>query len=177
MNFDLQLFYSINGWAGRNAIADGIGIFFARDLIVFETFIVFLILLWMTSRGQLERARRMLLLIVVSVVIAFAASVAIGLARERPRPYVVQPVTRQLVGYPGLDRSFPSGHATIAFALAFATAFALPAWTIPMILIALLVGFGRVFVGVHYPFDVVGGAMLSLIVTYALSRYHGWGSR
>ncbi len=169
-NFDVQLFYSINGFAGKNPILDGVGIFLARDLIVFEAFLVFLLMLWMLRGGKEERVRSFFILTIASVAISFALSYSFGFVRFRSRPFVSQRGTVRLVSSPSIMKSFPSGHATVAFALAFATALALPAWAIPMLALALLVGVGRVFVGVHYPLDVFGGGLLALVVTLCI-RY------
>ncbi|MDA0987150.1 MAG: phosphatase PAP2 family protein [Bacteroidetes bacterium] len=69
--------------------------------------------------------------------------------------------------------SFPSGHTTSAFALA--TTVALNSdkkeLIIPMYLWATAVGYGRIYFGVHYPSDVLGGAILGCTVGYAIHKY------
>ena len=64
--------------------------------------------------------------------------------------------------------SFPSGHATASLAVAFSYALVLPAWGGPLILLALLVGFSRVRLGVHYPSDVLVGQMLAMLTAVGL---------
>lgn len=60
--------------------------------------------------------------------------------------------------------SFPSGHASFMFALAF-TMYAIDRKAVPiLIILAILTGIARVLVGVHYWYDIVGGAFLGLIV-------------
>lgn len=58
--------------------------------------------------------------------------------------------------------SFPSGHSTAAMAVAFVYALAFPALAIPLVGLAVLVGASRVFLGVHYPGDVVSGQLLAI---------------
>lgn len=58
------------------------------------------------------------------------------------------------------DYSFPSGHATIAFAAATVLSRIEPRWTIFLYVLALLISFSRIYLGVHYPLDVVSGAIL-----------------
>ncbi len=65
--------------------------------------------------------------------------------------------------------SFPSGHACAAMALAVGLANALPVLTVPLLLLALLVGFSRVMLGVHYPGDVLMGQAIALICAYPIS--------
>ena len=62
------------------------------------------------------------------------------------------------------DKAFPSAHAAMAFAGAFAILFHMPpGFGIPAILFALLMGYSRMYVGVHYLSDVLGGLMTGLI--------------
>lgn len=58
--------------------------------------------------------------------------------------------------------SFPSGHSTAAMAVAFSYALAFPAFAVPLVGLAMLVGASRVFLGVHYPGDVVIGQLLAI---------------
>jgi undecaprenyl-diphosphatase len=74
-------------------------------------------------------------------------------------------------------QSFPSGHATTAFALAAVVGFLSPRWFYPMLAVAVLIALSRVALGVHYPSDVTGGAILGLLGAY-LARFifalRGW---
>jgi undecaprenyl-diphosphatase len=68
------------------------------------------------------------------------------------------------------DHSFPSGHAATSFACATVFAFAFPRFAAAFYLLAVAIGFSRIYVGVHYPLDVVGGALLGILVAIALLR-------
>jgi undecaprenyl-diphosphatase len=67
-----------------------------------------------------------------------------------------------------LDIAFPSGHASTSFAGATVLALALPRLAVAFYALAALVSLSRVYVGVHYPLDIVAGALLGLAVGLAV---------
>jgi len=113
--------------------------------------------------------RRYAVFVFTVVAVAIADTSAAGLKRvfdvERPSSHYAEPKT--LVHAP-VDGSFPSGHASTSFAAATVLTFARPRWAPAFFLLALAIGFSRVYVGVHYPLDVVGGAVLGILVATAL---------
>lgn len=78
---------------------------------------------------------------------------------DRARPPLVDPQIDPLVGLPG-SPSFPSGHAVTAFAAASAVGVLAPRLRWPLLALAALVAFSRVYLGVHFWLDVVAGAAL-----------------
>jgi undecaprenyl-diphosphatase len=85
----------------------------------------------------------------------------------RERPPLRFPEPHPLVHVPG-NPSFPSGHAATSFACAATLAWLTPLSPIALYALATLIAFSRVYVGVHYPLDVIGGAALGLGVATAL---------
>jgi membrane-associated phospholipid phosphatase len=102
---------------------------------------------------------------------------ALKLAFNRDRPFVT---------YPYLDKqadagsySFPSGHTSSAFALATSMSLAFPKWYVvaPVFLYASAAGYSRMHLGVHYPSDVLAGAIVgtgsALLSNYLQQRWTG----
>jgi membrane-associated phospholipid phosphatase len=73
-----------------------------------------------------------------------------------------------LVGVPG-SPSFPSGHAMSAFAVAGAIALLAPRLRVPVLTLAAVIGFSRVYLGVHFWIDVLAGALLGLAIGLAVA--------
>jgi undecaprenyl-diphosphatase len=87
----------------------------------------------------------------------------------RDRPPLVYADPMPLVGLPHTG-AFPSGHAASAFAAATVIAWASRRLAVPAYLLAALVAWSRVYVGVHWPLDVIGGAALGTLVAIALLK-------
>ena len=106
-------------------------------------------------------------LTVVAVVLADWSSMGIKALVDRPRPPLRYAEPKTLVPVPH-DGSFPSGHAATSFAAATMLAFAFPRLAPFLYVLAAAVAFSRVYVGVHYPLDVIGGALLGVLVAVGL---------
>ncbi|HPU36279.1 MAG TPA: phosphatase PAP2 family protein, partial [Bacillota bacterium] len=78
---------------------------------------------------------------------------------RRPRPFETFAVTNLLV-LPPDSYSFPSAHTANAFASALVLARKIPPVAGPVLVLALLMSFSRVYVGVHYPLDILAGAFV-----------------
>jgi undecaprenyl-diphosphatase len=107
-----------------------------------------------------------------TILIAESVSGALKGWIGRDRPPLSNPDPEPLVQLPVTD-SFPSGHATVSFACATTLALAVPRLRIPLYVLAALIAFSRVYVGVHYPFDVLAGALLGVGLAIALRTLAG----
>ncbi|MBW2475122.1 MAG: phosphatase PAP2 family protein [Deltaproteobacteria bacterium] len=112
--------------------------------------------------------------------VAFAAALAVGLSVllfmcvknliGRPRPFEAWQELTCLMAPP--DKfSFPSGHTMTAFSIWGAFFVGIPLLSHFYLLIALLIGLSRIFLGLHYPTDVLVGAVLGGSIGYGLASY------
>ncbi|WP_395572945.1 phosphatase PAP2 family protein [Streptomyces sp. BK79] len=127
---------------------------------------------WWRSRRGSTHAFAIAVLAPVATAVAYVCSELLksGVTEERPCRAVAGAVPSLAECPPTGDWSFPSNHATIAGASALTLVLvrrALVWLTAPL---ALLMAFSRVFVGVHYPHDVVAGLLLGAVVAAAAVR-------
>jgi undecaprenyl-diphosphatase len=110
-----------------------------------------------------------LVLMLASDFVADGLSLVLRQALGRDRPPLVYPEPKPLVAVPHTG-AFPSGHASAAFACATVLAWASPRLRVPAFVLAAAIAWSRVYVGVHWPLDVLGGAVLGVLVATALLK-------
>ncbi|MDP3955322.1 MAG: phosphatase PAP2 family protein [bacterium] len=139
-----------------NELASFFWIFGAEYLI----YLMFFTTLVLGFKGQVND-KKAFLLIILSLPIAVVLIKGIHLFYFEPRPFVTlnfTPLVNEVA-----DASFPSRHATIAAVLAFAYILFKSKWSPVFLLIALWIGISRIYVGVHYSLDVLGGFVVAII--------------
>ena len=93
---------------------------------------------------------------------------------NRTRPYEVIEGLTYLVRTP-TDSSFPSGHSACAFAVACIMFRRLPKkYGIPALILAIVIALSRLYVGVHYPSDVLFGTLSGIAISYAAEAVAEW---
>ncbi|KAF5991020.1 MULTISPECIES: phosphatase PAP2 family protein [Streptomyces] len=134
-------------------------------------FAVLMLMGWWNARRRDARSMALALAAPVAVVAAFAvAEVAKKLVAE-VRPCYSLPHAYLVDACPArTDYAFPSGHSTTAFAAVAALWLLDRRLSAIAAVFAVLEGFTRVYVGAHYPHDVLGAALLALPVAYLASR-------
>ena len=114
----------------------------------------------------------------VSAVVALLVNAVLGHLWYHARPFADHPKQTLLLVHHGADNSFPSDHASVAFAVAFAVLIFHRRLGILLLAVAVGVGLDRIFVGVHYPIDVLTsvfvGLAAALVVTFPGRPYVVW---
>ncbi len=113
--------------------------------------------------------------LITSTIIGSVLTTTMKFSFDRTRPFVTYPNDITKYTKAG-SKSFPSGHTSMAFATATSISLMYPKWYIiaPSFLWASSIGYSRMYLGVHYPSDVLAGALLgagSSIGTHYLFKY------
>ncbi|MBC7558365.1 MAG: phosphatase PAP2 family protein [Dermatophilaceae bacterium] len=138
---------------------------YAKDGVILFAFLL-LVGWWLARRGgDLPRVARSLWA-PLGVLLALAVNQPIANAVAEPRPYAALPHVLVLVSR-STDYSFPSDHAVMAGAVAFGTVLTIRSLGWIAIVMAVVMGFARVYVGAHFPLDVVAGIAVGAAVSAA----------
>ena len=157
-SLNLSLFQFIHGLSHRIFLLDDLGIFFAQ-YIPYILVLIFLILVFY------EKGWRRKWYIFSEAAIAIILSrgfltETISFFYNHPRPFDVLGFT-PLISESGW--SFPSGHAVLLFTLAMVVFYRNRKWGTWFFIWALVNGIARIYVGVHWPLDILGGAVIGIL--------------
>jgi len=154
-DIDTTVFYTINhlphGWLGD-------GFFGMLSGLGDSGFIWFVIGIWLIIREEKRDKHFFLPLAITGILSWFFSEVLVKsiVARIRPSNILEGVIS---VGFPN-GYSFPSSHATLAFALAVVLTYKKPRFKKFFFSLAILIGFSRIYLGYHFPGDVLAGAVL-----------------
>lgn len=161
-NMDTVIFYFFNKTCHVD-VFDNIAIFITNlgdGSFVFMVAVCFLLF-------KKKSIRLSGVLLLAGLTISYYLVTALKDLMVRSRPFLVLPDVNVLVK--ANDFSFPSGHTSIAFMAAFLLTKCFGRWYI-FYPVALLVAASRVYLGVHFPSDVIVGALIGTIIGYILVR-------
>jgi undecaprenyl-diphosphatase len=124
--------------------------------------IFFIILSWI-----LTKRKRILLRLVLLYATQSAVIYSVKLLGQRRRPFLFLEMASKLSRGPGeiLDPSFPSAHAAFAFMMATLLAGRFPRYRVIFFIVAAFIGWTRIYLGLHYPTDVIAGVLLGYGIT------------
>lgn len=160
MNLDILIFQQINGLAGRWVFLDALGVFFAQYLIYILGGMALLLF-----RKNLQRAVWAILAVVLA---KFGIAELIRLFWSRPRPFVENNINL-LISHENTS-SFPSGHVSACFALSYIVYHYNKKAGIVFFIASFLISIFRVFVGVHWPSDVLAGALVGVFSGWLIMK-------
>lgn len=156
-------FLLINRFARRTGWLHGFMAFYAETLGVALCVLLLVAGWWLARQRRDPRAMAVLLWTAIGAVVAVGINQPIVNAIAERRPYQTLPNVLVLVGRSS-DYAFPSDHATLAGAVAAGLCYLNRRLGITAWVVALLLAFSRVYVGAHYPHDVLAGLALGAAV-------------
>lgn len=167
------IFNAIHGLSGQSAVLDFLAIFFAKYVI----FLMFAFVLGWLWRRDAKAGHRAAVKMFLAAIAAWVGHYALKHVIVHARPFTALHFSPLISQEP--SNSFPSGHTALVFGLAFAFLFwacqtknngleKVVGWL--LLLVALLVGVSRIYVGVHWPLDILGGIALGAISGWLLTR-------
>ncbi|EPK7417352.1 undecaprenyl-diphosphate phosphatase [Klebsiella aerogenes] len=154
-NINYALFALINATPASSWWAIEVATFIAKDLIIIVPLLV--VALWLWGPNQ----RQLVFKVMPALALSLSISWVIGHLFPHDRPFV------DGVGYNFLhhaaDDSFPSDHGTVIFTFALAFLFWHRVWSGALLLvIASAIAWSRVYLGVHWPLDMLGGLLAGM---------------
>src|SRR5579875_1362941 len=162
---DTTIFHALNNFAFEHKVVGDLAKFFAQYAVFVLVGAVAVSWLAVGKRGFLlgSEGRLAALAAGVATILALVIVQIINQVWDRKRPFVVLHEFHKLIPHPA-DASFPSDHASGAFAIVGVLTLFGKRWAALAALVwAVLIGVGRVMVGVHWPSDIVGGVGVGLI--------------
>jgi len=179
LRLDANFFHLINGLSHRWFVLDLLSIFFASYALP----VLFLIGFFFVCRKArtLPEGTFLVARLFVATTLPYLVSFCLRLAINRPRPFLVFSDVKPLVSVAGdfFVPSFPSGHATLAFAFAAACFLFLGKRSGYVCgFLAFFIALARVFTGVHFVSDIVAGGAIGILGAWAAKSifWHPMGS-
>lgn len=165
MNIDLYIFNLINGLAFKWHWLDFVAFFIAK----YSEYILAVVLVLFLAINFKKYWRMLLEAIIAAVFTRFVLAEIIRWLWFRPRPFITNNVNL-LIDYNAKEASFPSGHASFYFALSTIVYFYNKKIGIIFYIASLFIVLARVFVGIHWPSDILAGAIIGILVGLVLNK-------
>ena len=178
IDLDQQLFLYINGLVGQSTFFDAVARSTVNEYFVPTLISLFLLGMWFYWDSSKEKDKNQKSVVVSVFAVALASLVVVSLLNyffDRPRPFEILDIN--LLFYKPTDPSFPSNSTVVAFSLATSVFLANKRIGIITLLLASFYGFVRIFVGVHFPLDVLTGAVIGIGAVFIINAFHFYLNR
>ena len=170
MNPDAWLFHAINNFVGTVPLIDWLARAIVNDYAVPTAMSLVAVALWFAGATPAERTRNQRAVIFIALAVLFCNALIKDLSYVyfRPRPFATETV--KLLFYRPSVSSFPSIPVQVAFCFAAGAWYANKRVSKFLFLLGMLYALSRVYAGVHYPSDVIGGALIGAGMVYIVGR-------
>lgn len=170
---DRELVIWFNGLSGNVSLIDDLARIIATDYLMPLVFSLAMFGMWFAGRTVTERARlqRWTLIGISSIGLSNVSVVLINVAWDRTRPYAVLDEI-ELLFYRATDPSFPANPVAIGAAAGAAAWMANRKFGYWLFGAAVLYGISRVYAGVFFPSDVLGGVVVGILTTWGTAYLH-----
>lgn len=172
MNINVDLFYLINHNL-QNPVFDAI-LPYVTHLGGFIWLVIILVAVIIYAKIKSKNnLKRLAMIALISLLFADLIAYAVKLIVQEPRPYTTLDNVRLLIYEDDLF-AFPSGHATSTLAVVTSLLLNIKekkAFKILLVIFAVTILFSRVYCGIHYPFDVLAGAILGILGAITVNHF------
>lgn len=162
-NLDVYIFYIIN-----QTLQNPFFNFLMPIITNFGHYLVWIVICVFLAIFGGEKGRNVALILFIAVILGYLISEFLKYIVMRPRPYMVLQGVHQMVTIN--NSSFPSGHATEIF-IGCVILGKKYGYMIFLVLLAIIISFSRIYIGVHYPSDVIAGALLGVGISLTVLHY------
>ena len=160
---ELYLFHFLNQWAGQWLCLDALAVFLTKYL---GYLLICFLLAWLSWDFLFRKEKYLKTIKIISLSLGaalFSRLIIVEIIRwfyYRPRPFLTEEVN-QLISH-SASSSFPSGHAAFFFALSTVIYLHNKKTGLAFFAASFLIVLSRVFVGIHYPLDILAGALIGI---------------
>lgn len=174
LEFDRHFFLLLNSLAGKASWSDFSIRFLASNYAILIGGIIVLIWYWRVSIARYSKTNKEFIYLLFNILIAAVLSrliitEGVRFFINRSRPFEIIASTNQIIAH-AAGHSFPSGHAAFAFAIAASLSYHIPQVRLFLLSIAVLNSLARIAGGVHWPSDMMVGAVIGMLSGWIAER-------
>ena len=169
--WDVEIFLWINSLAGTWPALDNVIEWLVSDYLIPVSVALSLVGLWFAGKETSIRYKYQIAVFIALATMAVAswAVQEISVATERSSPFLDHEVN--LLFYRPTDFSFPSNSVAAVFGIAAGVFGGNRKLGVSMFILGAILGFSRVYAGVHYPIDVITGALLGIVIATLMYQF------